>query len=224
MSYSRKASLERASQCAGFGHGGVRQPLGSMNRGPRYSWEAVGTRHYFAHQRKRECMLVLHFALLVEVREPAGDCPAGIIALVTVGELVRVMIFQRVRLGDILAPPDRSNLSRSAVACANYFLSFERSRFFVLPCAGLPSSLGRCNFDPSQRCHWINLAVEMSLHENACAAVWLDVPVGKMPVLAEHNHGFCLTFISASFVSWCQKQCCCSCLDKYFAVNLRASK
>ncbi|CAM9526160.1 unnamed protein product [Pylaiella littoralis] len=38
--------------------------------------------------------------------------------------------------------------------------------------------IDRCNFDQSQRVTWINLAVSLSLHEDACIAVWLDVAIG----------------------------------------------
>ena len=37
----------------------------------------------------------------------------------------------------------------------------------------------RCNFDQSQRVTWIDLAVSLSLHKDACIAVWLDVDIGK---------------------------------------------
>lgn len=42
-------SAERRSQRAGLGHGGVRQPVGSLNRGPRYSQEVVDMPYYYAH-------------------------------------------------------------------------------------------------------------------------------------------------------------------------------
>ncbi|CAM9351427.1 unnamed protein product, partial [Hapterophycus canaliculatus] len=35
----------------------------------------------------------------------------------------------------------------------------------------------RCNFNQSQRVTWIDLAVSLSLHQDACIAVWLDIPV-----------------------------------------------
>lgn len=39
--------------------------------------------------------------------------------------------------------------------------------------------LNRCNFDQSQRVTWIGLAVSLSLHKDACIAVWLDVDIGE---------------------------------------------
>lgn len=38
--------------------------------------------------------------------------------------------------------------------------------------------IARCNFDQSQRVTWIDLAISLSLHEDACIAVWLDVDIG----------------------------------------------
>ncbi|CAM9260119.1 unnamed protein product [Ectocarpus sp. 12 AP-2014] len=37
--------------------------------------------------------------------------------------------------------------------------------------------IDRCNFDQSQRVTWLDLAVSLSLHKDACIAVWLDIPV-----------------------------------------------
>ncbi|CAM9785592.1 unnamed protein product [Ectocarpus sp. 4 AP-2014] len=37
--------------------------------------------------------------------------------------------------------------------------------------------IDRCNFDQSQRVTWLDLAVSLSLHKDACIAVWLDIPI-----------------------------------------------
>ncbi|CAM9517294.1 unnamed protein product [Ectocarpus fasciculatus] len=37
--------------------------------------------------------------------------------------------------------------------------------------------IDRCNFDQSQRVTWLDLAVSISLHKDACIAVWLDIPI-----------------------------------------------
>ncbi len=37
----------------------------------------------------------------------------------------------------------------------------------------------RCNFDKAQRVTWIDLAISLSLHKDACIAVWLDIDLGK---------------------------------------------
>ncbi|CBJ25871.1 conserved unknown protein [Ectocarpus siliculosus] len=39
--------------------------------------------------------------------------------------------------------------------------------------------IDRCNFDQSQRVTWLDLAVSLSLHKDACIAVWLDIPIGS---------------------------------------------
>lgn len=67
-------------------------------------------------------MLVPHLALLVRIREAAGDCSATMISVHNRGRVYSCEESSVCATEGCLDPPDRLHLSRSAVACFLYLV------------------------------------------------------------------------------------------------------